>query len=229
MACEASSRNLQTRAASGGPRGDPWRALVGGQLQAAASPQLGCPSWVRSHLQDTASSQANSRSPYSNGGCCSGDVRRPDLPTRSVGRWSPATRWRALGQQVAEAVSMLNVPLERIKVLNIGTTTPLTDHPRALDRAGYLRWATRAVDLSLIAASRGAQGLTAHLVGADQYQRFDAVVPRGRYRLDRSDAGDLAGFAAASSRGLSPTFVSNFTDHFAAPYEPCISRSEIQV
>jgi patatin-like phospholipase/acyl hydrolase len=130
---------------------------------------------------------------------------------------------------VAEAVSMLNVPLERIKVLNIGTTTPLTDHPRALDRAGYLRWATRAVDLSLIAASRGAQGLTAHLVGADQYQRFDAVVPRGRYRLDRSDAGDLAGFAAASSRGLSPTFVSNFTDHFAAPYEPCISRSEIQV
>lgn len=130
---------------------------------------------------------------------------------------------------VAEAVSMLNVPLERIKVLNIGTTTPLTDHPRVLDRAGYLRWATRAVDLSFTAASRGAQGLTAHLVGADRYQRFDAVVPRGRYRLDRSDAGDLAGFAAASSRGLSPTFVSNFADHCAARYEPCISRSEIQV
>lgn len=128
---------------------------------------------------------------------------------------------------VAEAVSILDASLEKVKVLNIGTTTALTDHPRALDRAGYLRWGPRAVDLTLTAASRGAQGLTAHLVGESNYRRFDAVVPPGRYRLDRSDAGDLAAFAAASSRQLSPTFASIFADHCAAPYEPCTFRSEV--
>jgi predicted acylesterase/phospholipase RssA len=38
MACEASSRNVQARAASGSPRGHPGGAFAGGQLQETADP-----------------------------------------------------------------------------------------------------------------------------------------------------------------------------------------------
>jgi predicted acylesterase/phospholipase RssA len=119
---------------------------------------------------------------------------------------------------IAEAVSMLGASLDRIRVLNVGTTDPLTDHPQSLDRAGYARWASRAVDLTLTASSRGTQGLAAHLVGPERYYRFDVVVPRGRYRLDRADASDLAGLAASASRTLSPVFTQHFAAHRAAPY-----------
>lgn len=119
---------------------------------------------------------------------------------------------------IAEAVSMLYIPLNRIRVLNIGTTDPLTDHPDALDKAGYARWATRAIELTLTASSRGTQGLATHLVGPDHYRRFDAAVPRNRYRLEQADQAALAGLAAATSRNLSPTFTASFAAHRAAPY-----------
>lgn len=119
---------------------------------------------------------------------------------------------------VAEAVSLLGVPLEAIRVLNIGTTDPLADHPASLDRAGLIAWSRRAVELTLTASGRGAQGLTAHLIGPTDYHRFDVTVPRGSFRLDNADPDALAGYAASASRRLGPIFTDSFGGHRAATY-----------
>ena len=86
---------------------------------------------------------------------------------------------------ITEAVSMLDIPLPAIGVLNIGTTDQVSHHPRKLDTGGLATWARYAVPLVLAAGSRGAQGIAEHLVGKHNYSRFDAVVPGGLYAAGR--------------------------------------------
>lgn len=121
---------------------------------------------------------------------------------------------------IAEAVSVLGVPLHAIRVLNVGTTAEVTNHPKKLDDGGLAVWAPRAAPLLLTASSRGTQGIAEHLTGTDQFSRFDAQVPAGRYSLDVADQDDLAGLAAAHSRKLSPIFTSRFGNYTAATYRP---------
>lgn len=128
---------------------------------------------------------------------------------------------------IAEAVSMLTVPLSAIGVLNIGTTEALSNHPKKLDTGGLATWACYAVPLVLTAGSRGGQGIAEHLVGKDDYSRFDVIVPDGVYTLDDADPDDLAAHAAAASRDLSPTFTERFAAHVADPYEPLIWAAKV--
>lgn len=121
---------------------------------------------------------------------------------------------------IAEAVSMLGVPLDAIAVLNVGTIDQLTDHPKRLDRGGLLHWARPIAPLILNASSRGGQGLAEHLIGKSNYIRFDALVPGGLYALDSADPRDVAGLAASVSRELSPTYTAKFADHQAPEYTP---------
>ncbi|MBW9093054.1 patatin-like phospholipase family protein [Microbacterium jejuense] len=121
---------------------------------------------------------------------------------------------------IAEALSMLDVPLSAIRVLNIGTIDQLSYHPRRRDRGGLLQWMKPIAPLILDAGSRGGQGLAEHLVGKDNFIRFDALVPGGLYSLDAADPADVAGLAAAVSRNLSPLFTERFGGHSAEPYLP---------
>ena len=121
---------------------------------------------------------------------------------------------------ITEAVSILGVPLNAIRVLNIGTTDEVANHPKKLDNGGLATWARHAAQLGLTASSRGAQGIAEHLVGRDRYSRFDAQVPAGLYRLDDANPDDLAGLAAGQSRKLSPIFSTRFAGHTAGPYQP---------
>jgi uncharacterized protein len=121
---------------------------------------------------------------------------------------------------ITEAVSLLGVPLDAIRVLNVGTTGEVTHHPKKLDIGGLAAWAPHAVQLVLTASSRGTQGLAEHLAGRERYSRFDAQVPPGLFALDEADPDDLAGLAAGQSRRLSPVFTSRFADHTAGPYLP---------
>lgn len=121
---------------------------------------------------------------------------------------------------IGEAVSMLDVPLGGIRVLNVGTVDQRTSHPRRFDVGGWATWATTATSLMLTAASRGAQGTAMHLVGAHNYARFDVSVPGAVFTLDRADPHALAGLAAGQSRELSPTYTEMFADHIALPYTP---------
>jgi hypothetical protein len=119
---------------------------------------------------------------------------------------------------ITEAVSMLDVPLPEIGVLNIGTTDRVSHHARRLDTGGMATWARYAVPLVLEAGSRGTQGIAKHLVGKHNYSRFDATVPGGLYALDDADPDDLAGYAASASRDLSPVYTARFAGHRARPY-----------
>ena len=119
---------------------------------------------------------------------------------------------------IAEAVSMLGAPLDAIRVLNIGTTDPVGAHPRALDKAGALRWLRRIVPVTLTASAHAAAGTATHLVGADDYVRVDAQVPAHVFQLDRAHAGDLLGLASSVAREHSPVFTDRYADHIAAPF-----------
>lgn len=121
---------------------------------------------------------------------------------------------------VAEAVGVLGVPLSDIRVLNIGTTQPHTDHKKSLDQGGLLSWAPHAVNLILDAGGKGAQGIVRHLVGDAHYQRFDAEVPAGRFSIDRIDETELRGWASSASRRLSPIYTEHFAEHRAEPFLP---------
>jgi patatin-like phospholipase/acyl hydrolase len=121
---------------------------------------------------------------------------------------------------IAEAVSMLGVPLDAISVLNVGTIDQLTNHPKRLDSGGLLHWARPIAPLILSASSRAGQGLAEHLIGESNYTRFDALVPGGLYALDSADPKDVAGLAASVSRELSPTYTAKFADHHAPAYTP---------
>jgi len=123
---------------------------------------------------------------------------------------------------IAEAVSMLGVPLASTRVLNVGTIDQLTNHHKRLDRGGLLNWAKPIAPLILNAGSRGGQGIAEHLIGKDSYARFDARVPGDLYALDSADADDIAGLAASVSRELSPVFKARFATHRAAEYTPLI-------
>lgn len=129
---------------------------------------------------------------------------------------------------ITEAISSLDVTLSAIRVLNVGTTDEVPDHPPKLHDGGFATWAPHAIQLVLSANSRGTQGLAEHLVGPDSYWRFDAHVAKGRYRLDVADADELAATAAAESRRLSPIFTQHFAGHEPAPYAPAhpLSRKD---
>jgi patatin-like phospholipase/acyl hydrolase len=121
---------------------------------------------------------------------------------------------------IGEAVSMLGIPLDAIRVLNIGTVDQRTNHPERLDAGGWATWATSAASLIITASSRGVQGTAMHLIGNEDFARFDATVPGNIFKLDRANPDALAGLAAGQSRVLSPLYTERFADHAASPYAP---------
>ncbi|MFG1929386.1 CBASS cGAMP-activated phospholipase [Mycobacterium sp. NPDC048908] len=121
---------------------------------------------------------------------------------------------------IGEAVSMLGVPLGSVRVLNIGTVDQRTTHHKRLDAGGWATWAKVAAPLMITASGRGAQGTAMHLVGKENFARFDAMVPGDVFTLDRADPSALSGLAAGQSRVLSPSYIQMFADHVAPPYAP---------
>jgi uncharacterized protein len=121
---------------------------------------------------------------------------------------------------IAEAYSMLGVPLDKIRVLNIGSMDAFTDHSDKLDGAGMAGWATAAVPLILTASSASNAGLARHLIGFDNFVRMNAIVPPKLFDLDRIDAAKVASLAGIVSRNLTPEFTAKFADHAAPTYTP---------
>lgn len=121
---------------------------------------------------------------------------------------------------IAEATSMLGASIGNVRVLNIGTMETNASHAKKLDTAGLIGWARPAAPTILNASSRGGQGIAEHLVGRDNYVRFDAHAPKGAFSLDAVDRDDVVGLATSASRILSPTYQAQFASHRAAKYAP---------
>ena len=123
---------------------------------------------------------------------------------------------------VAEARSMLDVPLDHVRVLSLGTTSTVANNPARLNSGGGLQWlrGNTLVDVLLRGQSSGATGLAQHLVGHANLLRHDIDVPDEFCHLDRTDAERLLSLAAGDSRDLSRQFSDLLGDHTAAAFTP---------
>lgn len=123
---------------------------------------------------------------------------------------------------IVEAVSMLGVPLQTIKVFSLGTTDSRKARSKALDTGGNIRWMFRhdALEVLMRGQSVGVNGQVAHLIGTDNFRRIDPIVPHGIFRLDGLNIEEL--FAEAEHIALheAPSFREFFGVHVSAPYIP---------
>jgi len=126
---------------------------------------------------------------------------------------------------ITEAVSVLNVPLEQIYILNLGTTDEVKSYPLRLDKSGCLKWCKAAVDVIMRGQSIGAYTQAQHLIGRDHVERLDPKVPDGLFALDKLSASALLGKAAHESRHFCPRFKELFGGHIAPEYKPIYQYS----
>jgi hypothetical protein len=81
---------------------------------------------------------------------------------------------------VTEAAGPLGVPLDRIGVFSLGTTTDVPHRGRRLDRGGLLPWARDAVEVLMRAQSTSANNQVHHLIGAERLLRLNPIVLTSR-------------------------------------------------
>ena len=127
---------------------------------------------------------------------------------------------------VIEAVSMLNVPLEQIRVFSLGTVDALAHRRAQLDRGGLWQWRTAAVDVIMRGQSLGVQKQAVHLLGKDAVYRLDPKAPERTFALDKVAADELIAKAAHESRQFAPTFEREFATHEANAFTPIYSRTK---
>ena len=120
---------------------------------------------------------------------------------------------------VAEAKSMLEVPLDAMRILSMGTTDECVDLGDKLNRGGLLQWARPASTILLRGQAIGSFHAAEHLIGADNITRIDSPVPTGLFELDRISEARIRGLAEDVARTASPA-VEGFTHQKAAPYTP---------
>lgn len=129
---------------------------------------------------------------------------------------------------IVEAVSILGIALERIKVFSLGTTNHLKGRPQGLNFGGLFQWRNDAVEVILRAQSCGANAQAIHLVGKDNVVRLDPTVPQGLFTLDHADLADLYAHASTQSRKFAPEFEQKLMQHVATPYTPFHSRQNLE-
>ena len=127
---------------------------------------------------------------------------------------------------IAEAVSMLEVPLESIRVFSLGTTEDVAKRSNRLTRGGQWQWRKAAVSVVMRGQSVGANAQALHLLGRERLLRFNPSVPDKLFALDRLTEKELMGRAASTSRELAPDFKTRFCGHFAPQFEPIPASSE---
>lgn len=117
---------------------------------------------------------------------------------------------------ITEAYSLLSVPLESIRLLSLGTTNDVTDHPSYLNWGGSLLWARSASGIIMRAQSESITGQAELLLGSDRCLRVNPVVPKGLFSLDRLNLKQLMARAADVSRRVAPK-IEKLIDNHKAP------------
>jgi uncharacterized protein len=128
---------------------------------------------------------------------------------------------------IAEAVSMLNIPLEAIRVFSLGTMTSSPHRPKRLDAGGLFAWAQPIADVLLTLQAKSAHAQAMHLIGRENILRLDPETPVNTFTLDKVDVRGLTAWADTQSRRLTPDFQRLFRAHVAAPYTPLYPNQEV--
>ena len=124
---------------------------------------------------------------------------------------------------ITEAVSLLNVKLETIKVLNLGTTDEIPLRPFKLDNGGFWKWRKEAVNVIMSGQSKGSHKIAVHLLGEEKVYRISPKVPDGLFKFDNISVDRIMSKAANESRHFSPIFTKVFLNHKAKIYNPIIN------
>ncbi len=124
---------------------------------------------------------------------------------------------------ITEAVSLLDIKLESIKVLNLGTTDDIPLRPPKLDNGGLWNWRREAVSVIMSGQSKGTYKVAEHLLGNGKVYRISPPVPDGLFKLDMLSVDRLMSKAANESRHFTPTFTKVFLNHKASIYVPLIN------
>lgn len=121
---------------------------------------------------------------------------------------------------ILEAIGVLGVPLDRIDVLSIGTTTaPFCIAPQA-QKGGLMHYGLGALELVLQAQERGAWAQTLLLTKRRAF-RIDRPVGPGLYKLDDATGIEqLVNHGQYDGRHAAPHVAAQFLDVPAAPFEP---------
>lgn len=128
---------------------------------------------------------------------------------------------------IAEAVSMLGIPLDAIHVLSLGTTDAVSANKTNLDQGGFFQWRHAGAKVLLRAQSLGTLHAAEHLVTPEHIERIDPRVPDGLFHLDHLDAGAIRGIAEDVSRRCSPRIVP-FTVHKADdPWQASVRNQDL--
>lgn len=119
-----------------------------------------------------------------------------------------------------EAIAILGIPLEGVRIFSVGTTEELKQSSRILDKfGGWLFWANTAVELIMQAQSASISAQLKLLL-KDNFVRVNPKVPSGLFGLDKMNMNDLFAFASTHSRSESPIFNTKFKDHRAGEFIP---------
>ncbi len=105
---------------------------------------------------------------------------------------------------IIEAVCYLDVPLDRIDILSIGTTEEPFNVVR-MERSGALRWGMPLIELLMNAQVESSVQHAEGLVGEPRFLRINAVTTPGMYSLD--GAKDIENLITLGNRKASDTSI----------------------
>ena len=127
-----------------------------------------------------------------------------------------------VGFAVVEAISVLEWPRERLEVLSLGCTTPPFDTKLGWKFGrGGLFWARKVSATFMSGQSSGSIGIAKLLAGEEHVHRYNPVVPKDRFEMDRvADIPSLRGYGYTEARKALPKLRSTFFSEKAEPFIP---------
>lgn len=132
---------------------------------------------------------------------------------------------------LTEAISLLKVPLEDIRILSIGTSWELKQRPDSLDNAGKWGWKSEIVDVMFRGQSQAAVKQAQLLLDSPTQQRvfrLDFPVPADTFSLDHVDLKRMLPKVEYFARHYGPKVEELFLDHRAAEFEAIHKINKIQ-
>ncbi len=121
---------------------------------------------------------------------------------------------------LTEAIGILRIPPENIRILSIGTFEEISSPPQRLMRGGWLQWGKHATETILAGQNAGASKQAALIVGKENMLRVSPNVPKGLFTLDGFSPGKLLAKASHNSRHEMPRIHNMFLDHRAPDFTP---------
>lgn len=115
---------------------------------------------------------------------------------------------------LTEAVGMLDVDLDNIAILSIGTLEDLPKRPaESLSKGGLWQWRKYGVKVLFSGQNLGAANQVSLILGRDRVLRINPKVPEGEYQMDCYNPDDYIGKAAHYSQHDMPKIHSMFLEH----------------